>query len=225
MSVPNGSFEQWTSHPGYSVTALFVPVQVYNAFSTPTGWDYLSYPVNETYSMMGFNVNVNTDLPLIVASQDTGAVPDGSSAVKLQTFMLSDIVSSTVYSMASGSLDTTLTNTVYPSILSTGAVDMEHFIPMMGTLVANMDSIEVLLASMLDIDVNYLVTGGIALGSFEPTRLTGSYRYHSAVGGDNGGVLLLGTRYNSTLGRREVVGGGESADAYHITAPVYPLHC
>ena len=208
FSVPYGSFEQWTSHSGYSVTALFIPISVYSSFSTPTGWDYLSYPVNETMTVSGFNINVNTDIPLIKASQETGSVPDGSKAVKLETFMLSDIISSTVYSVASGSLDTTLTNTVYPSILSTGAVDIDHFIPLMNTFMGNMDSLETLLSTFAALDVNYYFDGGIALGDFVPSRLTGSYKYHSAVGGDNGGVLLLGTRYNSTLGRREVVGGG-----------------
>lgn len=208
MTVPYGSFEQWTSHSGYSVTVLFMPVSVYGSFSTPTGWNYLSYPVNESMTYMGMNINVNTDLPLIIASQETGTVPAGSSAVKLQTFMLSDIVSSTVYSLASGSLDTSLTNMVFPSVLSTGAVNIDHFIPIMNTLISDMDSVESLLASMAGEDVNYYITGGISLGSFEPTRLTGSYKYHSAVSGDNGGVLLLGTRYNSTLHKRELVGGG-----------------
>lgn len=217
MNVPNGSFEQWTSHQGYSVSALIMSIPVYNSYSTPTGWNHLSYPVNETVSVMGFNVNINTDLPLIIASQETGTVPDGNSAAKLQTFMLSDIISSTVYSMAASSIDTTLTNMVFPSVLSTGAVNIDHFIPIMNTLISNMDSIEALLASMATEDVNYYITGGISLGGLEPTRLTGSYKYHSAVSGDNGGVLILGTRYNSTLNKRELVGGGVNIDLTDCT--------
>ena len=42
MRVPRGSFEQWTSHPGYSMSFLTLNVPVYDSFSTPTGWDYLS---------------------------------------------------------------------------------------------------------------------------------------------------------------------------------------
>lgn len=114
MTVPYGSFEQWTSHPGYDISAVFLTMPMYNSFSTPTGWDYLSYPVNESLSLGFQTIAVNTMLPLIVASQETGAVPDGNSAVKLQTFMLTDIINSTVYSLASGLIDTALANTVYP---------------------------------------------------------------------------------------------------------------
>lgn len=218
MAVPSGSFEQWDSHSGYSVTVIIMPVSVYGSFSTPTGWDYLTYPVNESVSLMGMNININTNLPLVKASQVSDSVPDGGSAVKLQTFMLSDIISSTVYSVAASSIDTMLTNTVYPSILSTGTMDIDHFIPLMTTLMDNMDSVETLLPTLAALDVNYYFNGGMALGDFVPSRLTGSYKYHSAVGGDNGGVAILGTRYNSTLGRREVVGGGANIDLTDCSA-------
>ena len=209
MRVPHGSFEQWTSHPGYSVTIMgIIPVAVYNSFSTPTGWDYPAYPVNETFSLMNQNININTDLPLIKASQVTGTVPDSSTAVKLESFMLSDIVSPAVYSWASGSLDSTLTTMVFPSVLTTGAVDIDHFLPLMTGLISNMDSLAAVFASLADVDVNYYFSGGLALDGFLPNYLTGSYKYMSADSGDNGGVLLLGTRYNSTLNKREVVGGG-----------------
>lgn len=208
MPVPCGSFEQWSSHPGYSVTAGFIPVSVYSSYSTPTGWDYLSYPVNQSISLGITTVTVDTQLPLIKASQESGSVPAGNSAVKLQSFKLSDIISSTVYAVAASSIDPELTSEVFPSILTTGTVDIDRFIPMMGSLISNMGNTGALLSSLADIDVNYLVSGGIALGSFEPTYLSGSYKYHSAVGGDNGGVVILGTRYNPLLHRREVVGGG-----------------
>lgn len=230
MTVPYGSFEQWTSHPGYDISAVFLTMPMYNSFSTPTGWDYLSYPVNESLSLGFQTIAVNTMLPLIVASQETGAVPDGNSAVKIQTFMLTDIINSTVYSLASGLIDTALANTVYPSILSTGVVDIDHFIPIMTSLMANMDSAATMLASLAEIDVNYLITGGLALDGFAPTSLTGSYKYHSAVGGDNGGVLMLGTHYNSTLHKREVVGGGvnialtDCADYTPFTVEYKSLH-
>ena len=207
MAVPSGSFEQWTTHPGYSVSVI-VPVSVYSSFQAPTGWDFPTYPVNETVSMGFFSVNINTDLPLIMVGQDTASVPDGTSAVKLQTFMLSDIISSTVYSMAAGSIDTMLTNMVFPSILATGTMDIEHFVPIMNSLIANMDSVEALLVSLMSEDVNYYFNGGIAMEGFVPTFLTGNYKYHSAVSGDNGGVLILGTRYDSIQGRRVLVGGG-----------------
>ncbi len=208
MAVPNGSFETWITNSGYSVSLFGSPIPVYDSFPTPTGWNFLSYPVNESISFFGLNITINTNLPLVKASRETGTVPAGSKALKLETFMLEDIVSPTVYTLASGALDSALTQTVFPSILSTGEVDLDHFMPIMSSMLTNMDSIESLLASLATMDVNYLISGGIALGSFEPSRLTGSYKYHSATTGDNGGVLLLGTRYNAVTQQREVVGGG-----------------
>ena len=209
MRVPYGSFEQWTSHPGYSVTIMgVIPVSVYSDYSTPTGWDYPSYPLNETYTVMSQNITINTDLPLIKASQVTGTVPDSSTAVKLESFMLSDIVSSMVYSVAASELDSTLTTMVYPSVLTTGAVDIDHILPLITGLISNKDSKAAVFASLADVDINYYFSGGLALNGFLPNYLTGSYKYLSADSGDNGGVLLLGTRYNSTLNKRELVGGG-----------------
>ena len=215
MNVPFGSFEQWTTHPGYSVTVLSMSLPMYDSFSTPTGWGHLAYPVNETISMGFANVTVNTDVPLIVATQETGAVPDSSSAVKLQSFMISDILNPAIMALASSYLDTSLINTVIPSILSTGEVNVEHLLPIITDIMSSGDSLlpdtldpMSLLDSILDIDINYYFTGGIPVADFQPSHLTGSYKYHSAVSGDNGGVVMIGTRYNATLGKRQVVGGG-----------------
>lgn len=208
MRVPHGSFEQWTSHAGYSVSLMGLSLPVYDTFSTPTGWDHLAYPVNETISLFGLNVNLNTTLPLVKVSREAGSVPDSAKAVKLHTFMLSDLVNPNIYSLAENFLDSMLTQTVFPSVLSTGAVDLDVFIPIATNLLSNMDSVEDLLASLALMDVNELVSGGIALSGFQPSRLTGSYKYHSATSGDNGAVLLLGTHYNTLTHQRDVVGGG-----------------
>ncbi len=208
MRVPHGSFEQWSSHSGYSVSLMGLSLPVYDTFSTPTGWDYLAYPVNETISLFGLNVNLNTTLPLVKVSREAGIVPDSAKAVKLHTFMLSDLVNPNIYSLAENFLDSMLTQTVFPSVLSTGAVDLEEFIPIATNLLSNMDSVEDLLASLALMDVNELVLGGIALNGFQPSRLTGSYKYQSATSGDNGAVLLLGTHYNTLTHQRDVVGGG-----------------
>lgn len=208
MAVPRGSFEQWTTNSGYSVSIFGMSLPIYSNFTTPTGWNYLSYPVNESVSTPLGNISINTSLPLIVASQETASVPDSNYAVKLQTFMLEDIINPNIYSLVESNLDTMLTQTVFPSILSTGLVNLEHFIPIMDSLLSNMDSLEAILTSFATMDVNYLITGGIALGSFEPSRLTGYYKYQSATSGDNGGVLMLGTHYNNTTHQRDVVGGG-----------------
>ena len=85
MAVPHGSFEQWTSHSGYNVSVLGMSLPVYSGYSTPTGWDYLAYPINESFSVFGSTVTVNTSLPLIMVSQETGSVPDSNKAVKLET--------------------------------------------------------------------------------------------------------------------------------------------
>ncbi len=208
MAVPRGSFEQWTTNPGYNVSLFGLSLPVFSSFTTPTGWNYLSYPVNESASTPLGNVSINTNLPLVLASQETTSVPDSNYAVKLQTFMLEDIINPNIYSLVEANLDTMLTQTVFPSILSTGTVNLDHFIPIMNSLLSNMDSLEAILTSFATMDVNYLITGGIALGSFEPSRLTGYYKYQSATSGDNGGVLMLGTHYNTTTHQRDVVGGG-----------------
>ena len=208
MAVPHGSFEQWTNHPGYSASISILSLPIYSSFTTPTGWNYLSYPVDTSFSTPLGNASINTAIPLVLASQETTSVPDSSYAAKLQSFMLEDIVSAGVYTLLAANLDSMLTEMVFPSILSTGEVNLEHFIPILNSLLSNMDSVEALLASLATIDVNYLITGGMALNGFEPSRLTGFYKYQSASSGDNGGVLLLGTHYNTTTHQRDVVGGG-----------------
>ncbi|MBP5327668.1 MAG: T9SS type A sorting domain-containing protein [Bacteroidales bacterium] len=219
ISLPNGSFEQWTSHPGYDVTVVFLPIQVYDTFSTPSNWDYPSYPVNETVSVMGMNININTSVPIVKTTPETGVVPDGNKAVKLQTIMLDDIINPTVLSLAGDFLDSTLTQQAIPSILSTGEIDINAFIPLISDLMSGSSDIISLLPTLLTMDVNDYIAGGIALGDFKPSHLSGSYKYHSATSGDNGGVLLLGTRYNNVTHHREVVGGGISLDL--VDADVY----
>lgn len=217
MSIPNGSFEQWTSHDGYSVTAMYViHIPVYEAYSTPSVWNYPLYPINQTVSVYGYNVNINTSVPIIKASQETTGVPDGNKAVKLQTFMLSDIINSTVLSVAGSSLDPSLTSQVIPSILSTGDINISSFIPLVSNMMSTSGDIYSMIPTLVAEDVNDYITGGIALGEFRPGTLTGSYKYHSATSGDNGAVLLLGTRYNSTTHRREIVGGGVNLDLVDV---------
>lgn len=208
LPLPNGSFEQWTSHQGYGVSVLFFNVPVYNDYSTPTGWDYLAYPVNETFSMMGMNININTTVPVVMTTAETGMVPDSNTAVKLQTIMLSDIVSSTVLNLAGSSLDSSLTTQVIPSILTTGVVDIDAFIPIVTNLLSDTGDILSMLPSLLSMDVNDFISGGLPLDGIRPGRLTGSYKYHSAVGGDNGAVIMLGTHYNNTAHKRDIVGLG-----------------
>lgn len=208
MAVPHGSFEQWDSHSGYSISFMMASIPIFDSYATPTGWNYLSYPVNESISVFGNNVSISTSIPLILAEETTTAVPAGNKAAKLESFMLSDVVSPAAYALMSSNLDSTLTQTVFPSILCNGAVNLDNFMPLVSTLLSNLDSAAQLLTALDTVDVNHLITGGMALGTFEPTRLTGSYKYQAAGSVDNGGVVILGTRYNNTTHRRDVVGGG-----------------
>ena len=208
IAIPNPSFEQWSTGNGYSVTVLIFPLQVFSSYTYPTGWDYPTYPVNESITYSGINVNVNTNLPLLKVSNETSDAPDGGHALKLQSFMLSDIISSTVYNLASSSLDPMLTTTVFPTVLSTGIVDIDQLMPMLYDITANLGSLSQMLAAFSGTDVNTIINGGIALDGAVPDRLTSYYKYTSAMSGDNGGILMLGTKYNTATDRREVVGGG-----------------
>ena len=208
IAIPNPSFENWSNGNGYSVTVVIFPLQVYSSYTYPTGWNYPTYPVNESITYSGMTVNVNTNLPLLkVANQTSGAV-DGSHALKMQSFMLSDIISSTVYGLASSSLDPMLTTTVFPTVLSTGNVDIDNLLPLLSTLTANLGNLSQVLSTFVNVDVNTLIDGGVSLNGRQPSKLTGYYKYTSATSGDNGGVLILGTKYNTTTHRREAVGGG-----------------
>lgn len=107
-SIPltNSGFENWSTGNGYSASVGgFISLPVYDSYTYPTGWNYPTYPVNESVTYFGMSVNVNTDLPLLKIANETNGVPEGSHAVKLQSFMLSDIINSTVYSLASSNLD------------------------------------------------------------------------------------------------------------------------
>ena len=208
IAIPNPSFEQWSTGNGYSVTVLFFPLQVFSSYTYPTGWNYPTYPVNETITYSGMTVNVNTNLPLLKVANETSGVPVGSHALKLQSFMLSDIISSTVYGLAESSLDPMLTTTVFPTVLSTGVVDIDELLPLMTTVTGNLSNLSQLISSFSGTDINSVIDGGIALNGAVPDRLTGYYKYTSAVGGDNGGILMLGSKYNTTTHKREVVGGG-----------------
>ena len=208
IAIPNPSFEQWSTGSGYSVTVIFFPLSVYSSYTYPTNWDYPTYPVNESITYSGMTVNVNTNLPLLKVSNETSGVPEGSHALKMQSFMLSDIISSTVYGLAESSLDPTLTTTVFPTVLSTGVVNIDQLLNEMYDITSSLGSFSQLMTAFSGKDINALINGGIALENKVPDRLTGYYKYTSAVSGDNGGILMLGTKYNSATHRREVVGGG-----------------
>lgn len=210
IAFPNSGFEQWSTSNGYSVTVVILPISVYDSYTYPTGWGYPSFPVNETFSYSGMSFNVNTDIPLLKVSNETSDVQDGSHALKMESFMLSDILAPLIYSLAEASLDSALTSTVIPTILSTGTVNLTQFLPLVFNLANYINDIPQLMSVLDTLNLNNLIDGGIDLDNLVPSRLTGYYKYTSAIGGDNGGILLLGTNYNPTTQQRRVVGGGFS---------------
>ena len=212
IATPNGGFEQWSTGNGYSVTVLIFPLSVYDSYTYPTGWSYPSFPVNETFSYSGMNFNVNTNIPLLKASNETSSVYEGSHALKIQSFMLSDILGTVIYNIAEASLDSMLTSTVFPTVLSTGEVNLNTFLPIVLNLASNFNDLPDLMSVLDTLNLNNIITGGIALDSLVPSRLTGQYKYTSADSGDNGGILLIGTKYNPVTQQRRVVGAGFTVD-------------
>lgn len=212
IPLPNSSFENWSTGNGYSVTVFFFSLPVYDSYTYPTDWNYPTYPVNEDLTYSGMNVNVNTDLPLLKVVDVTTGVPNGSHAIGLQSFMVSDIINPTVYNLAAASFDSAIVSSVFPTVLSTGAVNTDNLMPMVDELTSQYDSLSSPLTLFADMDLDSLIDGGIPLNGAVPGRLTGYYRYTSAIGGDRGGVLMLGSKYNPATQRREVVGGGYTTE-------------
>ncbi len=208
IPLPNSSFESWSTGNGYSVTVLFFSLPVYDSYTYPTGWNFPTYPVNEDLTYSGMSVNVNTDLPLLKVVDVTSGVPDGSHAIGLQSFMVSDVINPTVYNLAAASFDSAIVSSVFPTVLSTGVANVDNLMPMVGELTSQYDSLSSPLTFFIGRDLDSLIDGGIALNGAVPGRMTGYYQYTSAIGGDRGGVLMLGSKYNPETQRREVVGGG-----------------
>ena len=165
IPLPNSSFEQWDNHSGYNVTVLFFNLPVYSDYTTPSGWNYPAYPVNQSVSFMGMTVNINTSVPVVLATLENTAVPNGNTAVKLQTLMIDDIVSSTVLNLAGSSIDSSLTSQVIPSILTTGQVDIDAMIPIISSLLSGNGDVVSMLPTLLAMDVNDFITGGTTLNS------------------------------------------------------------
>ena len=81
-------------------------------------------------------------------------------------------------------------------------------LPLLSTLTSSLGSLSQVLSTFINVDLNTLIAGGVALNGATPDKLTGYYKYTSAVGGDNGGILILGSKYNTATHKREIVGGG-----------------
>ncbi len=226
-TVNNFSFESWGTAPGDTVSVLggMLALPLYNAYEYPTEWHYMKYHVNKSASIYGQSISVNTNVPLFKASYDTGMVPHGSRALKLHTFQLSDIVPFTTYSLVAAYVDSIYTATTFPSCISTAPTSASCFLDLYAILTDTMyhNSVQMLAAvSQLNMD-SLFTEGGMPLQAFEPSRLHGYYKYASAVEGDNGGVLLIGTHYNAITHKREMAGGGYNA-GFTDTAAYIPFN-
>lgn len=215
----DGNFEEWANGSGYSVMMGPIPLlSIYGDFTYPVNWNYPSFPLDYPISYSGLELNINTDLPLMKISKESNNVPAGNYALKMQSFKLSDIISSTAYTLFQSYIDSTLANMVIPTFMSTGEINLEQLFTLLSTFSDNTGDLAQLLSSLSEVDMNEYITGGIPLNGQIFGSLTGQYKYTSATSGDNGAVLIFGTRYNTTTHRREVVGGGFSMDLTDVAS-------
>lgn len=211
LVVPMGNFESWTHYPADSATVLFFSLPVDYEYDLPDGWEIPKYEVNENLSYSGMSIPVHANIPLGIVKKDTVNMPEGHAAVVAQSFLMEDVVTPTVYSLAGAMLDSSLTSTVLPTIVATGTLNIENIISMMDRLLVDMNDMSWLLDLVDSVDINELFTGGFPLNGFEPKRLIGKYKYLAAdidSVRDNGAVVAFGTRYDTVLQRRTLVGAG-----------------
>jgi len=211
LTVPNGEFTSWEIGNGYSISIAIgwgtVTVPAFNDFPYPSEWNYPVYPIDYTFPYGGQDVNINVNLPLLKASPDTINAANDDIALKIESFKLSDIFIPSFYSFVQSSFGEMADLTI-PTILTNANIQEDQFFNLLELLSSNLDSTSQFLSNLSDVDLNDYLQGGMAVNEFVPGKLIGQYKYTSAEGGDNGAVLILGSRYNSELNRREVVGGG-----------------
>ena len=214
----NSGFEEWTTGSGYSIMVGPIPLlPVYGDFTYPSNWNYPSFPIDYPINYSGMSLNINTDLPLLKVAQETSGVPEGNTALKMESFKLSDIISSGVYSLFQSYIDEELADMVIPTFLTTGEINMEQLFTLLSTFTENSGDLSQMLANLSELDMNEYIAGGIPLNGEIIGSFTGQYKYTSATSGDNGGVLIFGTKYNTTTHRREVVGGGFAMSLTDVT--------
>ena len=209
FALPNNNFEQWTKHPGYTVSIVISSYPVFEDYYTPTSWDYLIMPVHESVSYSGLTINIDTDLPLskISAINDNG----GDKAVSLTTCKISDIVISSTYNIVRNYIDSIYVETTFPSMLSTGTINHENFLDMLDIISEYEPVPGPMLAAFDEQGISNYMTKGLPLRWHLPSSLSGQYIYKPASADDHGGILLISTRYDKQNSRTQVVGGGFSA--------------
>ena len=223
MTVPFGCFEQWNTYPGDSLTLMMLPIPINDGYTLPEGWDIPRYNIDDTVTVMGMPMPINTSIPLAKVYRDSVNAPEGSSALVAQTFTFEDVLSPMAYSLASQFLDTDLVNTVIPTIVSTGYVDVNRVLPLMEQILDDPDDLSWMLDLLDTADFNNYISGGFPLNGFQPGRLLGYYKYiydHSHPQRDYGAIVAIGTRYDSINHRRTIVGAG-SKNLFQLYDTVY----
>lgn len=214
MSVPFGCFEQWNTLPGDTMSLMGLPIPINSGYTLPEGWEIPHYDINDTVSYMGLTLPINTSIPLGKVYRDSVNAPEGSSALVAESFIFQDVLDPMAFSLAQSFLDTGLVNTVLPSVVSTGRVDINKIIPLMENILDNPDDLSWLLDIVDTADLNNYISGGFPLNGFQPGRLLGYYKYiydHSYGFRDYGAVIALGTRYDTIEHRRMIVGAGSKS--------------
>ena len=214
MSINNGSFEQWTTTPGYMAMGA---VQLFDDYITPTGWHTMTYSIDTSFTyMMVIPVSIQTDVPLQIMDRDT--LSNGTFGAMLQTFRFADILTG-LSGLGGTSMLGDYDTMVMPTILSIGQMRTEPTMELMAMLPLLMSDPNAI--RMLDaLDFNNYSTGGMDLTGFNLGKLTGKYKYEPAeeTANDAGGVILIGTYNNTTTGKRQIIGGGFNTNLTHVHA-------
>ena len=211
MSINNGSFEQWTTTPGYMAMGA---VQLFDDYITPTGWHTMTYSIDTSFTyMMVIPVSIQTDVPLQIMDRDT--LSDGTFGAMLQTFRFADILTG-LSSLGGTSMLGDYDTMVMPTILSIGQMRTEPTMELMAMLPLLMSDPNAI--RMLDtLDFNNYSTGGMNLNGFNLGKLTGKYKYEPIVetSGETGGVIMIGTYNDQASGKRKICGGGFNQNLTH----------
>lgn len=212
IDVPMGCFEVWNQYPGDSLMLMGYPIPVNNSYQLPEGWGVPKYFIDDTVSYMSLVLPISANVPVAKTYPDTVNAPQGSSALVAESFVLSDIMSPAVYSMAGSLLDSSLTGTVLPTVVATAELDLNKAMPLLERLMeSDHGEMNWLLELSDSVDLNEYIQGGFPLDGFQPDKILGYYKYISASIGpwpDNGAVVALGTRYDTLTHRRMLVGAG-----------------
>lgn len=211
MPVQSGNFEEWVDYPG-DTTMIIFPIPLYGAYSLPEGWHVPLFTVNDTVDYSGMTLPLNFSVPLAKISRDTVHAPQGRSALVAETFLLEDVLTPIANALAMQLLDSSLAYEPIPSIVTNTEVDMMKILPLLQDASMNPDDMSWLMDMIDTVDLNEYFRGGSPLNGFEPKMLRGMYKYWDGNGDgdidDRATLVMLGTYYDSFLGRRMLVGAG-----------------